>query len=124
MHASSWAKLQRAFLFSSMKTQWRQRGLLQQVALTGRSPKHHGHQRQSAQKAKEVQVASPASPAALRFQKLVKGLRSSFGLSRLPAAKSRRQLLGEHCILSAVPCCTPAMDWIELPRSETYDKRS
>ena len=103
VHASSWVKLQRAFLFSSMKTQWRQRSLLRQVAPTGRLPEQHSHQRQSAQNAKEVQAVSPASPAALRFQKLVKGLRSSFGLSGLPAAKSRRQLRGEHSILGNMP---------------------
>ena len=100
MRASSWAKLQRAFLASSMKTQWRQRSLLRQVAPIGRLPEQHSHQRQSTQKAKEVQGPSPA---ALRFQKLVKGLRSSFSLSGLPAAKSRRHLLGEHSIPGKMP---------------------
>ena len=87
---SSWAKLRRAFLASSLKTQQQQQQKLlgPQTALTATGLVSGRWNRQKA-----IKEPQDASAAALRYRKFLKGLKSSFTFSSL-SAKSRRQLLG------------------------------
>ena len=100
MH-SSWAKLRRAFLASSLgpqqpqppQQQQKRPGALVALKTTGLNA--------SGRKAPRDKAAQDLSPTALRYRKFVKSLKSSFsGLS----AKNRRKALGESARLRKLHC--------------------
>ncbi len=91
---SSWAKLRRAFLATSLSQQQQKQkqklpGPQKALTLTGLTS--------SSRKPARDRAVGDLSPTALRYRKFVKGLKSSFTFS---SKKSRRQALGKPAYLN------------------------